>query len=315
LCWFQRFETPLFPGYDLITEVQVAYGFPANPGFGVPDGTAATVCVWEDPTDDGDPVDAVLLVQQATTVQNGDSNFLNSVPIPAVTVQGSFFVGVFLFHTANRFPASRDTATPSSGRAFFVGTTTLGGTFDPAHLASVGHTQIFSLDTASGGSLSSVWRVRALGQGPLTSTYCIPKTNSAGCVPQIAALGVPRASSFFGFVVASFQMRNQKPGLLLYGTTGAAGIPFQGGFLCVNPPLRRSVPRSSGGSALPANDCTGVYEIDMNAFAQGVYGGAPFGALLVAGTTVQCQWWGRDPGFPAPNGSALSNGLQYSVLP
>ncbi|HUR29732.1 MAG TPA: hypothetical protein VM509_16190 [Planctomycetota bacterium] len=315
LCWFQRFDTQPGASYDVISEVLVTYGFPANPGFGMPDGTPATVCVWEDPTDDGDPSDAVLLVQQATTVQNNDTNFLTSVPIPPVTVQGKFFVGLFLSHPAGKFPASRDTGTASAGRAFFVGTIPPNGPFDPAHLASAGHTQIFSLDTAAGGSLNSVWRVRAVGQGPVTSTYCTAKTNALGCVPHISGTGVPRASAFFGFVVKSTNMRNQKPGLLLYGSTGPAALPFQGGFLCVNSPLRRTVPRSSGGTASPANDCTGVYEIDMNAFARGVYGGTPFGGLLVVGTQVQCQWWGRDPGFPLPNNSALSDALQYPILP
>ena len=317
ICWFQRFDTRPAAEYDVIDTIQVAYGFPGNPGFGVPNGTAANVAVWEDPTDDGDPADAVLLRQQATTVQGVDTNALNSVTITPVTVRGRFFVGAFLQHFQQQFPASRDLSTTSQGRAFFVGTTTANGTFDPAHLAGLGHTQIFSLDTAGSppGSFNSVWRVRAVGQGPVVSVFCGPKVNSLGCTPLISASGVPQASSFFGFVVSDVNVRNQKVGLVLYGITGQISLPFQGGLLCIASPIKRSPSRYSGGNALPAVDCSGRYELDMNAFAHGLYGGTPLPALSTVGTLVECQWWGRDPGFPAPNNSSLSAGLEYPVIP
>ena len=315
LCWFQRFDTRPQALFDVIHEIDVAYGFPGNPGFGVNNGTPVTVCVWEDPTDDGDPSDAALLMQISTTVQNNDTNVLNPVPITPVTVRGFFFVGAFLQHPIGRFPASRDTGTSSLGRAFFLGTTTFAGAFDPANLLSVGHTQIFSMDTVNGGNLNSVFRVQAVGQGPVITPYCVSKINSLGCTPVIAGTGVPQVSAFYGFVVSSSNVRNNKAGLLLYSVTGFAATPFQGGFLCVAAPVKRSIPRGSGGNPLPANDCSGRYEIDMNAFGRGIYGGSPLPALLVIGTKVDCQWWGRDPGFTAPNNSTLSGGLDYTILP
>ncbi len=143
--------------------------------------------------------------------------------------------------------------------------------------------------------------------------YCTAKLNSLGCTPQIAAVGSPSASANSGFIVSGANVRNQKPGLLLYSVSGRNSMPFQGGFLCVMTPLRRTPATNSAGSALPANDCSGAYAIDMNAFAQGLLGGNPLPALRLPATTVECQWWGRDPGFPAPNNSTLTGGLEYLV--
>jgi hypothetical protein len=143
--------------------------------------------------------------------------------------------------------------------------------------------------------------------------YCTAKTNSLGCVPMIGSSGTPSAASSSGFSVRGSNVRNQKQGLLFYGVTAQTALSFQGGTLCVRAPIRRTVLVSSGGNPLPANDCSGVYSIDMNAFAHGLLGGSPLPALSLAGTLVDCQWWGRDPGFPAPLNTTLTDALEYAV--
>jgi hypothetical protein len=59
--------------------------------------------------------------------------------------------------------------------------------------------------------------------------YCTAKINSLGCLPAIGFTGVPSATSGIGFVVRGTNVRNNKNGLLFYGVSGRASLPFQGG--------------------------------------------------------------------------------------
>jgi hypothetical protein len=142
-----------------------------------------------------------------------------------------------------------------------------------------------------------------------TSTYCVAKVNSLGCTPAIAGTGTPSASSGSGFVVSASNIRNNKNGLLFYGNTGPSAAPFQGGTLCVNPPIRRTGVQNSFGSGPATQDCSGTFAIDMNTYASTA--SAPF--LTTVGSVINCQFWSRDPGFAAPNNTSLTDGLQYYV--
>jgi lamin tail-like protein len=152
------------------------------------------------------------------------------------------------------------------------------------------------------------------GCTPVPVSYCTAKVNSLGCTPVIGSVGTPSATAASGFTVKSVNHINNKSGLLFYGVNGRAGTPFQGGTLCVKSPIKRTPAVLSGGNP-PPNDCSGVYQIDMNAFAQGSLGGSPLAALKTPGQVVDSQWWGRDPGFAAPNNTTLSDGLEYTVGP
>ncbi|MCE9595632.1 MAG: VCBS repeat-containing protein [Planctomycetes bacterium] len=135
------------------------------------------------------------------------------------------------------------------------------------------------------------------------TAYCTGKVNSLGCTPSIGSSGTPSASAGSGFVVDCVQVRENKTGLLFYGSLPFAAA-FQGGTLCVKPPTKRTPPQAATGTA----PCNGSYTYDFNVrIASGV------DPNLVAGATVHAQWWMRD--LQSPSGTGLSNGLAFTICP
>ncbi len=150
--------------------------------------------------------------------------------------------------------------------------------------------------------------------GYATVSYCEPKTNSLGCLPSISATGVASLSQASGFVVRASNTLNQKNGMLAYSITGTASKSFFGGMLCIRAPVIRTPVTNSGGSFNGMN-CSGVLDFDFNRYMAGGYGSLPPGPVLFPGTTIHCQWYSRDPGFPAPDNVSLSNALRFVIQP
>jgi hypothetical protein len=135
-------------------------------------------------------------------------------------------------------------------------------------------------------------------------SYCTAKVNSLGCTPRIESLDVASVSGG-NFSVTAASILNQKSGLMFWGL-GASSGPFHGGTLCVQAPTIRTPVASSGGSALPASDCSGSFRFDFTSAYCASQG-------LVSGSTIFCQWWSRDPSAVAFD--SLSNALRVTFGP
>ena len=156
-----------------------------------------------------------------------------------------------------------------------------------------------TFNTAGCSPASVPLTVNAFGH-PVT-VYCTAKTNSLGCVPSIGTNGLQPSISAGNFVVTCTSVLNQKNGLMFWGN-GVLSNPFQGGILCVAAPTVRGLNISSGGSAPPANNCTGNYSFTWTT--------AYFNSFLIGpGTQIYCQWWMRDPVSPSTTG--LSNAVHF----
>jgi len=129
--------------------------------------------------------------------------------------------------------------------------------------------------------------------------------NSVGCVSQIATIGVPSATSSNAFTILAGNVVNQGAGQLFYGFSSAF-LPFQGGTLCLNGPVRMPV-QFSNGSASGIN-CSGSLSYDFNARIR-----SGIDPNLVPGASITGQFYYRD-GLD-PFGSGLSNAVRFTICP
>ncbi|MBI4884926.1 MAG: hypothetical protein HY826_12820 [Actinobacteria bacterium] len=147
---------------------------------------------------------------------------------------------------------------------------------------------------------------------PEVSTYCSAKTSAQGCTPTIHSVGYPSATADLGFKVSVDQVPNQELGQLMWGVRGRAAVPFVGGTLCIRPPVEGTAWKSTHGSSVGTSDCSGSLLVDINMLISTQHVAA---AAMTPGTTVECQFLMHDSGFTAPNDWALSEALEFTVMP
>ena len=145
------------------------------------------------------------------------------------------------------------------------------------------------------------WTVTAVA----ATTYCTAKTNSQGCTPAIAAVGAPSASNASSFTISASNVLNRQNGVFFYGFAQQIA-PFQGGFKYMSNPTKRTPIQNSGGTALPAVDCSGTYSFAFNAWIQ-----TGLDPALVVGQEVDGQFWSRDSGSPSTTG--LTNAIHFVI--
>jgi hypothetical protein len=150
----------------------------------------------------------------------------------------------------------------------------------------------------------------SVDEGFQGAPYCANSSSSSGCVPQIEALGSPRASATSGFTVRVTQMNGQRAGVLFYGLapTALPWAPLNPSTLCVAGQRQRMGISTSSGTP---NLCDGVIARDVLAWAAATPGAlaTPFSA----GTTLYFQGWLRDPLMPSS--SILTSGWSTTLCP
>jgi hypothetical protein len=135
--------------------------------------------------------------------------------------------------------------------------------------------------------------------------YCAAKVNSELCLPAIDFAGIPSVTSGVAFDITATNILRSKTGLLYYGYA-TKNVPFQGGTLCVESPIRRTSVQESGG--VSTDQCSGTFTFDMNARIR-----SGIDALLVPGQFICAQYYYRDPDDVFTTG--LTNAVSFTICP
>ena len=162
----------------------------------------------------------------------------------------------------------------------------------------------------SGQDTGAVYVYRVQSGNVQPRYYCTPSPAPA-CLTRIYDVGQPSVSGAMAgekYQVRTIKMRDNVLGMLVYSTTGPASTPFQGGILCVNPPVKRTHVQSSlSGPTLP---CTGGFVTDVNALIKN-----GFDPALKAGQQVWFQYWFRDPALVPLGQAGLTAGVTAIICP
>lgn len=181
--WLNAFQT----GSDVsISTISISFGAPPQPADPPGNGAAYTAYLWSDPTNDGDPTDAVVVRSSSGTITNWATDIFNDIAItPYDFSSGDYF---YVGFQSTGFAVGRDIN--SSAGMSWISTDGLTDPLDPNNLSGAVNFGTFDSFGFAGNAL-----IRAEG---LAVAVPEPSTYLAG----VTALGLG------GFVI--YRKRRQR---------------------------------------------------------------------------------------------------------
>lgn len=135
--------------------------------------------------------------------------------------------------------------------------------------------------------------------------YCQAKLNSLGCLPFVSWAGDYSLGGADDLVVQCTNLRNNSLSKFIW-SEAPFNLPFDGGTLCVAPPVTRTGVSSSLGTPPPLHDCTGSFIWNFSHAYLTQNSVAP-------GDTIYVQTSARDVG--TTNNHSLSNAVAIPIMP
>jgi hypothetical protein len=265
IAWLQRFGCG---GLTTVSNIEVSWGTPAYPGSTPGNGTPAVVLLYDDPNDDGDPSDAVLVQQINTVVQNVDTDVFNSIPVSTTSMSGVFFVGAAMAFGPGQAVVPIDWSASNGDTAWIFGDDS-GGPIDftnpganplpPRTLQSIGFSAHVMI--RAGCNLSPMTSFCLPGRGGVQVCPCAnpPASSGLGCNNSSGTGGAALSGSGNASLSADtlvFTTNGERPTALSVVLQGTASLPsgviYGQGIRCVGGTLRRLYVKAASGGSITA---------------------------------------------------------------
>ncbi|MEO1696989.1 MAG: hypothetical protein AAFU73_06820 [Planctomycetota bacterium] len=293
-------------GTDILLELSAQFGDPASGSGGYDPSAAIEWAIWNDPNDDGDPIDAELLWSATDTVGSAlDSGAFKTIAVPEITVNGTFFVGILFdenLDVGGGRPMSLDTSVPFAGSSW-VGYQNSGACdreIDLSDLSTVNGLHPTSTTTAF-WSTPGNWMIRARSWtcdcgDPIR--YCESAPNSVSALGARIFTNQSISIAANDLVISAIDVPPLQNAIIV-SASDKIQLPLSDGFLCVvgTPIYRLEVLQSDASGRLD-------YSFDQTFLLPG-YTVAP-------GQTWNFQYWYRDT---IGSGANLSNAVAVTFCP